>query len=285
MRSQPLAEFTPGRLDDRVAPFVASVVGYRTVGFPPGVHVGLPSPALTMIVSLGDPVHVSSPRPGGAPGRFTALAGGLHDAPALVRHDGNQFGIHLELTPAGSRALLGVPAAALAGRVVSLSDLLGERTDELVARVAAARTWEDRFAALSAVLARSAGARSLAVAAEVAVAWDLLVGSRGRVRVDEVAREVGWSRRHLSARFSAEFGLPPKAVARIARFDRARQLLTATPGRQIATVAADCGYADQAHLTRDWRQLAGSAPRRWLADEVFPFVQDDAAAQVPVSPR
>lgn len=116
------------------------------------------------------------------------------------------------------------------------------------------------------------------------MAWDLLVGSRGRARVDEVAREVGWSRRHLSARFRAEFGLPPKAVARIARFDHARQLLTATPLGQIATVAADCGYADQAHLTRDWRQLADRAPRRWLAEEVLPFLQDAAVAQMPGSP-
>lgn len=148
MGSQPVAEFAKGRLDARTAPFVASVVGYRTVGFSPGVRVGLPSPALTVVVSLGDPVDVHPLRPDGTPGRFTALAGGLHDAPTLIRHDGNQFGIHLALTPAGSRALLGVPAAALAGRVVTLSDLLGGRADELVARVVAAPTWEDRFGAV-----------------------------------------------------------------------------------------------------------------------------------------
>nr|WP_245207882.1 helix-turn-helix domain-containing protein [Rhodococcus gordoniae] len=93
--------------------------------------------------------------------------------------------------------------------------------------------------------------------------------------VRAVADELGWSRRHLTNRCTAEFGLSPKEVARVARFDRSRKMLRADPTRRLADIAVVCGFYDQAHLARDWRDLAGVPPSRWLEDEVFPFVQDD----------
>jgi transcriptional regulator GlxA family with amidase domain len=60
-----------------------------------------------------------------------------------------------------------------------------------------------------------------------------------------LADEVGWSRRHLSQRFSDEFGIGPMQAARLLRFGRARKLVVAG-SRSLAEVAIDCGYADQA---------------------------------------
>jgi len=80
-----------------------------------------------------------------------------------------------------------------------------------------------------------------------------------------VARELGWSHRRLIARFRDEVGLPPKFVARIARFERAREALAADPASGLADVAARCGYADQAHLTREVGELAGMTPARLRA--------------------
>jgi AraC-like DNA-binding protein len=80
-----------------------------------------------------------------------------------------------------------------------------------------------------------------------------------RVRVADVAARVGWSDRHLGARFRADTGLSPEEAARVVRFDRARRAL-----------------ADQAHLTREWRAVSGLPPTRWLAAEVG-FVQDRTA--------
>jgi transcriptional regulator GlxA family with amidase domain len=67
-------------------------------------------------------------------------------------------------------------------------------------------------------------------------------------------------------------------MARVMRFERARRLLVSHARPALADVAAACGYADQAHLTRDWRALAGQSPRAWLASEHLPFVQDDEVA-------
>ncbi len=88
------------------------------------------------------------------------------------------------------------------------------------------------------------------------------------MRVDTLVRETGWSARHLSASLRRETGLSPKVAARVLRFDRARRLIAAAPASRLADVAPACGYADQSHLDRDFREFAGAAPSRWLADEV-----------------
>jgi transcriptional regulator GlxA family with amidase domain len=90
-----------------------------------------------------------------------------------------------------------------------------------------------------------------------------------------LAGEVGWSRRHLTDRFTAEYGLGPKAMARVLRFERARWMIVRAAFPSLAAVAAECGYADQAHMTREWQALAGASPTAWLAAEQLPFVQDD----------
>ena len=76
---------------------------------------------------------------------------------------------------------------------------------------------------------------------------------------------MGWSDRQLAREFRREIGLPPKAAARVIRFDRARRLL---PRYNGAVVAAECGYADQAHFVREFVAFAGMRPTRWLAEEV-----------------
>jgi AraC-like DNA-binding protein len=88
--------------------------------------------------------------------------------------------------------------------------------------------------------------------------------------VAAVASEVGFSRRRLSTLVREECGLTPKAFHRVARFRRSRAVLGRRP---LAEVAATCGYADQAHLAREWSELAGCSPTTWLREE-FPFLQD-----------
>nr|WP_221203805.1 helix-turn-helix domain-containing protein [Modestobacter versicolor] len=261
--------------------YVATAVGYRQEGLAPGVHRGLPSPHLTFVVTLDEPLVVAAhPDPQQAPGRYDGLVGGLHTRPALIVHPGRQVGLQLALTPLGARALLGVPAGALAGLDVAVPDLLGARGAELVDRVRAATDWPGRFAAVEQVLLRGAHPHA-APAPEVAEAWRLTTAAGGRLRVREVADRVGWSDRHLGERFRAETGLTPKAAARVVRFDRARRALAARAGAgralDLAGLAVAAGYADQAHLTREWRALSGLPPTGWLAAELG-FVQDGTAA-------
>jgi len=233
----------------------------------------MPSPYVTVILTLDEPIELAHSEEH-APDRFDALASGLSTSPVLIVHQGAQHGIQLALTPAGARALLGVPTAALGSWAVDLEDVLGADYRELNDTVVAAPSWPQRFAILDRVLARRLIAdRGVGLDPRLAQAWRMLVSERAHP-VRAVADELGWSRRYLSGRFAAELGLTPKDVARVARFHRSRMLLRAAGPRRIADVAATSGYYDQAHLARDWRDLAGVPPSRWLADEVFPIVQD-----------
>jgi AraC-like DNA-binding protein len=191
----------------------------------------------------------------------------------LLPHDGNQFGVQLDLTPAGARALLGLPAAGLAATVVGLDQVLGPAAAELADRMAAAAGWPPRFAVLDEVLSRRVDRLDPAPAV-LGYVWRRMISSGGALRIGALAAEVGWSRRHLGARFAAEFGLTPKDAVRVVRFDRARWLLRGPHRPTLADVAAACGYYDQPHLAREWRQLAGVAPSVWLATDELSFVQD-----------
>jgi AraC-like DNA-binding protein len=247
--------------------------GYRSVGGPP-VHRGLPSGALTFIISLDDPVDIAA-MPSGiqGPGKFQAFIGGMHDTPAYIRQHGFQHGLSLEMTPLGARTLLGVPAGALANAVVALDELVGPSAGQLVDRLVAAPGWRERFAALDEVLMGWLKTPKVSVP-EVERAWALLVATAGRVDVSGLAGEVGYSRRHLAELFRRELGLAPKAAARVLRFECSRRLITRPDRLNLAEVAAVAGYYDHAHMTREWTDIAGCAPSVWMAEEL-PFVQDE----------
>jgi AraC-like DNA-binding protein len=261
-------------------PYVAYYTGYRQRGVPPARHRGLPSPFLTLIFTLDEPlVMLAHPDPRQPPGDFGALLGGLHSAPALITHDGAQSGIQVAVRPLGARALLGLPAGELAELDLPAETVLGGACAELRARTVAATSWPERFAILDEILLRRAGiARS--PAPEVAWAWRQLLASGGTVRIADLAAGTGWSGRHLTGRFRTEIGLTPKAAARVIRFDRARHLLIrharsisgddgndGNDGYRLADLAVACGYFDQAHLAREFRSLAGCPPSQWLTEE------------------
>jgi AraC-like DNA-binding protein len=248
--------------------------GYRDVGIPPARHRGLPSPGLTVIVTLDDKLTIAKhPDPAQPAATFDTLVAGLHTSPALITHEGRQSGIQFGLSPLGSRALLRMPAAELAGLDVHGHDVLGGFAIELRDRLRAAATWADRFAILDRALlsrARLADERA-GISGEVLQTWNRLLRSAGTASVAGLAAETGWSDRYLRAKFRAETGLSPKAAARVIRFSRARRILQrrALAGEKLrlAELAATCGYFDQAHLDREFDLLAGCSPTTWVVTE------------------
>jgi AraC-like DNA-binding protein len=108
----------------------------------------------------------------------------------------------------------------------------------------------------------------------VAWAWQQLISTNGAIEVGALASEVGYSRRHLGELFRRELGLSPKVAARVLRFEHSRRLIEGVQQPSLAAVAVASGYYDQAHLTREWREIAGCTPTTWIAEEL-PSVQDD----------
>jgi AraC-like DNA-binding protein len=261
---------------------ISRYIGYRQDGVLLEVHRGLPSQHVTLIVSLEAPVRLlEMPGSDQRAARCQGLVGGLHTGPALIAQDRLQAGVHLEVSPLGVRTLLGVPASELAGRVIDLADLPRPGLAQLPERLVEAPSWARRFEILDEVLltcATSSASRDSRATAqqppgEVRWAWRRILTEGGAVPVSQLARDVGWSRRHFSELFAREFGLAPKQAARVVRFGRAAALLRRLPPGGLAEVAQLCGYFDQAHLTNEWRALAGCTPHTWIREEL-PFLQD-----------
>ena len=239
--------------------------GYREDTGGPLRRFELPHPDVTLVIGLGPALEMLDPARPGDPGEWRrTFVAGLHDGPALMEHRGTQEGIELRLAPPVARMLLGMPLSELAGRVVELEDVLGPEGRELPERLAQTPGWEARFDILDAVLAGRM-ADAAAPRPDMLRAWRRLRASEGRLQTAALATDLGCSRRHLARRFREEVGLAPKAFARVLRFGRVtRRLRGAAPGR-LAEIAQDCGYYDQAHLNRDFREFARLTPGEYTA--------------------
>jgi AraC-like DNA-binding protein len=174
--------------------------------------------------------------------------------------------LQIRLSPVVAAVVLGA-SAELTGTVVPLEAAWARCAGQVEERLRSAVSWDERFAIAADVLGRRLGARP-PVDPEVAYAWRRAVTSRGRVRVDGLADEAGWSRKRLWSRFRSQIGLTPKRAAQLARFDHAAHLLAA--GHAAASVAVQSGYADQSHLHREVKAIAGVTPAAvatapWLA--------------------
>lgn len=259
----------------RLRPYVPVAHGYRVPPNPVGIHRGLPSRHVTLVVELNGPLRVSCLASGVA---SHGVVGGLHTAPAIIDASRPQEGLQYALSPLAAGALLGVPAGALGGLVVDLVDVIGTAADRLVERVASTDDWDERFRLVDSVLLRRLG-DAAHVDPALDAAWRLVFTSGGRLPVAQLADRVGYSRRHLSERFRVTTGVTPKQAARIARFEAARRMLLSTQRPTLGSVAAGCGYADQPHLAREWKALAGCSVGTWLREEL-PFLQDSGTADV-----
>ncbi|MFJ2578528.1 helix-turn-helix domain-containing protein [Kitasatospora aureofaciens] len=151
--------------------------------------------------------------------------------------------------PGTAPALLGVPAHELRDRRVDLADLRpGAEVRRLTGRIDAA---PDPAAALEELALRLAADARPADPLVRAVVATLAAGRS----VTATAERLGLGERQLHRRSLAAFGYGPKTLARILRLQRA--LALARSGVPFAETAARTGYADQAHLARDVRELAG----------------------------
>jgi len=252
-------------------PFIALYAGFRVSGLPPGVHFGLPSTNVDLIISLGRPIDViQMPNPRQPGSALAALVSGLQDAPAIIRQDSEALGLHILIKPFGVRAILGIPSVEMASLVLNLSDFWGTCAQEVVEALLASSTWRQRFAVLNQAFVSKL--KPMSPRPEIAWAWQILEKSHGSVPIQVIADEIGWSRRHFGDRFRDTVGVSPKLAARVFRFERACRLI-AERRLSLADVALECGYYDQAHFTREWSALAGCSPKAWIAREL-PFLQD-----------
>jgi AraC-like DNA-binding protein len=228
-----------------------------------------------MVVKLAD-----SPR------RPPAFLMGARGSYTVVDGDCAPSYLELWLDPLAAYRLLGLPMDELSGQLVDLVDVLGPDGRRLGERLRQAPSWGQRFALLDHFLLRQLeeGQRP---SPEVGRAWQRLVASGGTVPIARLAEEVGWSHKRLIARFRHQLGLRPKTAARLVRFEGVLGRLDERRGLDWGLVAREAGYADQAHLIRDFHQFTGTTPTEFRARTTPPggdgerqgnFLQDRVVA-------
>jgi AraC-like DNA-binding protein len=245
-----------------LAGLVARISGYRETVRRPIRMTETASLIVPIIIGFGEPFEIALKRAPDHDDRLGSFTAGLTGGPVRVRSYGAAHCLQIDLTPLGAYRFFGRPMHELTERMVHLDDL-GDRTIAgLRERLGAERSWRRRFAlAEAACLSRLAGGGALS--GPVAWAYRRIVETGGVARIGAIADRLEWSRKHLAARFHEEVGLAPKMIARIARFNRAEAMASAGDGDGWADIAAACGYADQAHLVREFSALAGSTPGAW----------------------
>ncbi|TDC07012.1 AraC family transcriptional regulator [Nonomuraea longispora] len=242
-----MVETAPSAL---LRPYVTRLCAYSERYAEPVTRREVAMPGAVLILGFGTPMEVQGQR-------VSAFTGGLGDRFTVTRTTGPAEGVEVFLTPFGARRLHGLPMRQLTNRVVPVGDVLGAWGDTAVSRLAETPSWHDRLALTDRLLCE----RILSgpeLGPELPWAWARLLESGGGLSVSSLAESLGWSHRHLVARFHDQIGLTPKTAARVIRFGRAARLLRS--GCSIAQVAAECGFYDQAHMNREFRVLGGTTP-------------------------
>lgn len=249
----------------------------------------LPDGCMDVILRFGD-----RPANGDSSSVFESFVVGAMTSPAVVWQVGRVDTMGVRFRPGGGRAFLGMPASELTDSVVNLDEFwpdaleLFERASEIGARFQAEADSRVRDAALGAreqLRARSEIMEEVLRRRNhetpepvVASAIELIETHEGRLRIEQVGARVGVSPRSLERRFLAQTGLSPKLASRIVRFQSAASLLQEDPRAPLATLAAERGYHDQAHMTREFREFAGLTPAAYATERAVGFVQDGTAA-------
>jgi AraC-like DNA-binding protein len=236
-------EFAPGKAASRLVDCYWTLDGAH----PGGIQRVVPDGRPELILNLGRPLEMQ--RDGVWQPQPQCFLAGQLTRPLLLRAAASSQILGVRLKPAAASHLTRVPAQEFTDQCVALEDL---GLKQLAARTGIPeieRSLLDRAPRDSDPLIDEA-VRLLSDFPDVAAA----------------ARRLGLSSRQLERRFKPQVGMSPKLFARIRRFQRVFPEIE-NPGAEWVDAAAACGYYDQAHLIRDFRDFAGEPPSALLAGD------------------
>jgi len=246
----------------------------------------LPSAEIPLIINFGAPHRSAAANEKVFRVLDGAWIAGLRGQPARGEAVGERHFMIVRFTPLGAHLFLGLPMHLIAGRTVGLDEIDSGLMRQVMTSVGCASNWSDGFTAMEALIAERISTGT--IPHMTARAWDMLSDADGRIAVGSLAAPFGCSHRHLISQFRKCIGVTPKSAARLLRFNRAVRLMNRrvfarrdtsagkpyievpaaadprAPKIAWADLAADCGYFDQAHFIRDFRQFAGATPSAFL---------------------
>jgi AraC-like DNA-binding protein len=171
-------------------------------------------------------------------------------------------------------ALIGVPPAELADRVVALEDLWGAAMAGLPAELAGAAETARIDRLESVLLGRLAHAAHADTPLNAPGLAQCILRRRGRLKIEQLASAAGVSRQHLTRSFREAVGVTPKMFARLARFQAGLAYAGCEAKVDWAQAALELGYADQSHMIAEFREFSSLTPETLARHRWFhPFIE------------
>ena len=239
----------------RAASAVSALFVYDSDRDGPGVL--LPRPEIHLVARFGPSER----------GGLDVHALGIRQEVHRKRIPGGHGLVMARLRLGAQDAVLGVPASAVAGRIVALADLWGGAVmRRLCERLAGARDRAAAAAVLSGAIEERLATADLDAGGVHAPLVRAAAGRLTSASVSAVAADLGVSERHLRRVFHETAFVGPKAFARLTRFRRALRAARADARASWASIVAAAGYYDQGHLIAEFRAIAGVTPRALLCE-------------------
>jgi AraC-like DNA-binding protein len=221
----------------------------------------LPSGQSQLLINLGPPQYRVEP---GSPVVRVPFVdvwySGLHQGPIDTEAPHGNALLGVAFSAHGAFPWLGERMEGLSDRIIALADALGDGALRLRERLLNTSSLQERFTCVERWLLERLKPRAII---HPAVRWavDKLAASGGRMPIEELASQTGFTRKHLGNLFRQQVGLSPKALARVHRFRGALQLLDRAKGQvPWSELAEQCGFYDQSHLVNEFRRFTGLSP-------------------------
>lgn len=227
----------------------------------------LPTADVVIIFNLGPVATLCDPETHDSAEQYRrSFVSGLQEKFLVIATPEGSWNCGVRLTPLGASRLLGVPMADVTNKVIDFEAVVGRATQGLFEVLRNCASPAERFARIESFLFWRFKQSETPPAIDYA--WRKIVESDGASRILDLAQDIGWSRKHLREQFLQHIGMTPKTAARLVRFNAAIQRIGFQNRVEWAQVAQFCGYSDQAHFARDFRDFAGDTPEAYLRARV-----------------
>lgn len=225
----------------------------------------LPNGVVELMVNFGPTQKVVGYGDSAADENFTdAWLAGMQEQPLVIASPNGTDHLGIRFLPGGAHAFLDLPMDEVTNRVIPLDLLIGAEAGVLRERLLEVDDDENRVRVAEAwLLERRHGVHPYY--STVLRSIDLLRDSSFRLGVGELCERLGLSNRHLIRQFRRVVGLTPKTMSRVGRFNAVVAALHGSADPDWAALAYRHGFADQAHMGREFRRFAGVTPTTFLA--------------------
>lgn len=227
-------------------------------------HV-VPDGCVEMIFHLGTPFMVEQASGGFRRSPGSLVAGQITRCLRMFPTGPYQM-VGVRFQPWGASAFLDAPIHQFTNRIEPVDSVWSDGFATLRDRIASTRFENDRIQFVrQALIERLCGRSRHDALVEHCI--ERLIASEGRITIDELIGPHTVGARQLERRFRDVVGIPPKLLARIIRFRKVFEFTERSQSINWIDTALGCGYYDQAHLIRDFRELAGRTPTAFVAEE------------------